>query len=133
MEKEAIALSPISSNTLKDDEIEKYFNLKNKIRTINRMGRFDDSALHVVNRYEYNEVIQLLIPNNALKSFENISSPLTSNIDEIEKLILRAIPYKGRPIYIDLAQSRFSDLTHFNMCCRGRSSKNFGASRFKKY
>jgi hypothetical protein len=30
-------------------------------------------------------------------------------------------------------QSRFSDLAQFNICCRGRSSKNFGESRLKKY
>jgi hypothetical protein len=30
-------------------------------------------------------------------------------------------------------QSRFSELAQFNICCRGRSFKNFDASRFKKY
>ncbi len=48
-------------------------------------------------------------------------------------LVYEPIHIRDDRLYIYLAQSRFSDLAQFNICCRGRSAKNFGASRFKKY
>ena len=73
---ETIPLNTTSSNYQNDDQIEKYFNLNNKIRTISLSGY---TGLHVVSRFQYNEVVQSLIPNNAIESFENISSQLTLN------------------------------------------------------
>jgi hypothetical protein len=64
-----MALNLTLSDTEGDNQIEKYFNLNNKIKTINHER---DVGLYVIRRFEYNEIVQLLIPNNALKSFENI-------------------------------------------------------------
>jgi hypothetical protein len=69
----------MEENIRKDNKIEKYFYLKNKIKTINQVGSSGNSPLHVVNCCEYNEIVQFLIPNNALKSFENLTSQLTLN------------------------------------------------------
>src|SRR5271167_4654717 len=80
-------------NTRKDNQIEKYFNLENNIKTINRMGPYGNVALHIASCYRYNEVVQLFLTNSALKSLENISSQVVlydeSKIDELKKLFLK--------------------------------------------
>ncbi|CAF1138868.1 unnamed protein product [Rotaria sp. Silwood1] len=77
----------------KDNQINKYFKFHNNITTINRMGPYGITALHIANIYEYNEAVQLLLTNSTLKSFENISYQLTSDdeskMDEIKKLFLK--------------------------------------------
>ena len=79
-------------NTRQDNQIEEYFSLENNIKTINRMGPYGNVVLHVASRYGYNEVVQLLLTNSALKSLENISSQLVlydeSKMDEIKELFL---------------------------------------------
>ena len=89
---ETIPLNPILSDSQRNNNIEKYFNLENKIKTINPIGRSANVGLHVVNRFQYNQVIQILIPNHQLKPFENISSQLTlnhqTNIEEIQRFFV---------------------------------------------
>ena len=86
---ETVLLNSILPNTQRDDQIGKYFYVKSKIKTINRS---DNIGFHVVSRYQYNQVLQLLIPNNAPQSFQNILSQLTlndqSNIEQIERFFL---------------------------------------------
>ncbi|CAF4488894.1 unnamed protein product [Rotaria sp. Silwood2] len=58
----------------KNNQINKYFKFHNNITTINQMGSYGITALHVVNIYEYNEAVQLLLTNtireqNYLKYF----------------------------------------------------------------
>jgi hypothetical protein len=60
----------------------------NIIETIHRIGPYGSITLYVTNSYGYNEVFQLFLTNNALKSIENISSDL-SRIDQIRKLFLK--------------------------------------------
>ena len=87
---ETIPLNTILSNYQNDYRVEKYFNSNNKIKTI---GRFDRNVpFDIISRFEYNEVVQLLIPNHALASFENISSQQLTlnhllNTEQIQKLI----------------------------------------------
>ncbi|CAF3057873.1 unnamed protein product, partial [Rotaria sp. Silwood2] len=77
----------------KNNQINKYFKFHNNITTINQMGSYGITALHVVNIYEYNEAVQLLLTNSTLKSFENTSYQLTSydesKMNEIKKLFLK--------------------------------------------
>jgi len=83
--------------------MEKYFNSENQIKTIDQIDRSGHVELHVVNRFQYNRVIQLLIPNNALKSFEKISSQLTfndqSDIDQVQQFILDKNSEEDLPDY----------------------------------
>jgi hypothetical protein len=43
------------------------------------MGHSGSVRFNIVNLYQYNQVLQFLTLNNAIKSFENILSRLTSN------------------------------------------------------
>ncbi len=76
-----------------DNQIEKYFNLENNIKTINRMGPYGNVVLHVASSYGYNEVVQLFLTSSALISLENISSEVVlydeSKIDQLQKLFLK--------------------------------------------
>jgi len=74
---QTMELSRSLLNPQKHNQIEKYFNLENNIKTIDRMGHYGNVALHVTSCYGYNEVIQLFLTNSALTSLENISSRLT--------------------------------------------------------
>jgi hypothetical protein len=54
------------------NQIEKFLNFNNNIKTINRMGPYRSIALNVVSCYIYNEIVQLLLTNNAFKSLKDI-------------------------------------------------------------
>ena len=80
-------------NTRKDDEIEKYSNLENSFRKINRMGSYRNVALHVASCDGYNEVVQVFLTNTALESLKNISPQSAlhdqSQMDEMRKLLIK--------------------------------------------
>ncbi|CAF3015287.1 unnamed protein product [Rotaria sp. Silwood2] len=82
---EVIPLNLSVSNTRKDNEIEKYFDLTNNIKTVTLISPYGNVALHVATCYGSNEIVQLLITNSALKSLGNISYQF-SYYDEIKKL-----------------------------------------------
>ncbi|CAF3868662.1 unnamed protein product [Rotaria sp. Silwood1] len=78
------------SDFRQNNQIEKYFNWNNNIKTINRLGPRGNVALHVANYHGYNEIIQIFLTDNALQSFRNMSYPLLpydeSTMDEIKRL-----------------------------------------------
>ena len=63
-------------------------NLNNDIRIIKRIGPYDNVSLHIASHYKSNEFIQLILTNNVLKSFENLSNELLF-YDEIKKLHIK--------------------------------------------
>ncbi|CAF3121516.1 unnamed protein product, partial [Rotaria sp. Silwood2] len=68
-----------------NNQIEKYFDLTNNIKTVTLISPYGNVALHVATCYGSNEIVQLLITNSALKSLGNISYQF-SYYDEIKKL-----------------------------------------------
>jgi len=81
------------SDFRQDNQIEKCFNWNNNIKTINRIGPYGDVVLHIVNYNGCNEIIQLIITNNALNLLRNMSYQLSfygkSSMDEIKNLFLQ--------------------------------------------
>ncbi|CAF4344411.1 unnamed protein product [Rotaria sp. Silwood2] len=80
----------------KNNQINKYFKFHNNITTINQMGSYGITALHVVNIYEYNEAVQLLLTNKKRKQFrEQIDLYKTYDNQHplITKLLIEIIEY----------------------------------------
>ncbi|CAF1209220.1 unnamed protein product [Adineta steineri] len=76
-----------------NNQIEKYFNLENNIRTINRLSSDGRVVLHFTHCSGNNEIIQFFFTNEAFTSLAYISSQLTlynkSKRNEIKQLFLK--------------------------------------------
>ncbi|CAF1332210.1 unnamed protein product [Adineta steineri] len=90
---ELIELNLSLLNTEENKEIEKYINLENNIRTINRLSSDGRIALHFAHYSGNNEIVQFFFTNEAFTSLAYISSQLTlydkSKRNEIKQLFLK--------------------------------------------
>ncbi|CAF1382688.1 unnamed protein product [Adineta steineri] len=89
---ELIELKLSLLNTEENNEIEKYINLENNIKTINRLSSDGRVALHFAHYSGNNEIVQFFFTNEAFTSLAYISSQLTlydkSKRNEIKQLFL---------------------------------------------
>ncbi|CAF4161319.1 unnamed protein product, partial [Rotaria sordida] len=83
---ETIPLNLSVSNTQIHNEIENYFDLKNNIKAVHRIGPDGEVALHLITSYESTESGLLLLTNRTLESLRDISYQ-SSSWDEIKKLL----------------------------------------------
>ncbi|CAF4049070.1 unnamed protein product [Adineta steineri] len=76
-----------------NNQIERYFNLENNIKTIDRLSSDDRVALHFAHCSGNNEIVQFFFTNEAFTSLAHISSQLTlydkSKRNEIKELFLK--------------------------------------------
>ncbi|CAF1382790.1 unnamed protein product [Adineta steineri] len=90
---ELIELKLSLLNTEENNEIEKYINLENNIKTINRLSSDGRVALHFTHYSGNNEIIQFFFTNEAFTSLAYISSQLTLydkwKRNEIKQLFLK--------------------------------------------
>ncbi|CAF1332280.1 unnamed protein product [Adineta steineri] len=80
-------------STEENNQIERYFNLENNIKTIDRLSSDGRIALHFAHCSGNNEIVQFFFTNEAFTSLAYISSQLTlydkSKRNEIKQLFLK--------------------------------------------
>ncbi|CAF4210979.1 unnamed protein product [Adineta steineri] len=80
--------------TEENNQIEKYINLENNIKTIDRLSSDGQVALHVASFRGHSEIVQFFLTDSAFTSLATISSQLTlfdiSKWAEIQRLVITA-------------------------------------------